>query len=118
MFPVLELLKFSSIYTDWPTFRDLFSSMVKDDNALPSLQELHYLKVSLIDEPAQLIFNMPTTGDNFVRAWNTLLERYDNKRVLMNTNLGKLFGLKVLTKENASDLRALVIDTCEIIGAL
>lgn len=46
MFPALELPKFSSIYTKWPIFRDLFPTMVKNDNAHPSVQKLHFLKVS------------------------------------------------------------------------
>ncbi|XP_033224667.1 uncharacterized protein LOC117177819 [Belonocnema kinseyi] len=92
--------------------------MVKDDVTLPPVQKLHYLKASLTDEPAQLLGNMSITGDNFERAWATLMQRYDNERALIIAYLGKLFGLESVTKELVSGLCSLLNDTCEVIGWL
>lgn len=117
-FPRLELPKFSGIYTEWPTFRDLFDSMVRKDTDLPMVQKLHYLKVSVTGEPAQLIASIPTTENNFERAWQTLVKRYDNARLLVNSYLAKLFSLKPMSRESSTELRSLLNDTCEIVGAL
>lgn len=87
------------------------------DSLFATVKKLHYFKVSFADELAQLICSISTTEDDFVRTWNTLVERYDYKRTLINSYLGRLFGLKVSTKKSAVDLRTLVNDTCEIIRA-
>ncbi|XP_033212097.1 uncharacterized protein LOC117169707 [Belonocnema kinseyi] len=117
-FPRLELPKFSGVYMEWPAFRDLFDSMVRRDTELPNVQKIHYLKLSVSGEPAQLIASIPTTEVNFDRAWQALVKRYDNAPLLVNSYLTKLFSLKSLSKESSTELRSLLDDTCEVISAL
>lgn len=56
---------------EWPTFRDLFVSMVRKDADLLIVQKLHYLKVSVSGKPTQSIAIIPTNEDNFEGAWQT-----------------------------------------------
>ncbi|XP_033221181.1 uncharacterized protein LOC117175583 [Belonocnema kinseyi] len=117
-FPWLELPKFSGVYMEWPAFRDLFDSIVRRDTELPNVQKIHYLKLSVSGEPAQLMASIPTTEVNFERAWQTLIKKYDNARLLVSSYLTKLFSLKLMSKESSTELRSLLNDTCEVIGAL
>ncbi|KMQ92410.1 hypothetical protein RF55_7600 [Lasius niger] len=45
--PRIQLPHFSGKYEDWPSFRDLFASIISRDNSLTNVKRLHYLKTSL-----------------------------------------------------------------------
>ena len=66
-------------------------------------------------EPAQLLTNIHTTGHNFERAWNILITKYDNKRVLV---ISYLDILKPIVKKNARELRFLLNDSYQAIEIL
>lgn len=74
---------FTGRYEDWPTFRDLFQSIIGRDGSLSDVKKLHYLKVSLKSDAEALIKNIPTTAENYQRAWTTLSEQFENKRLLV-----------------------------------
>ncbi|XP_046625026.1 uncharacterized protein LOC124307432 [Neodiprion virginianus] len=79
--PRIELPTFAGSYSEWEPFYDLFSSMVRENSQLLEVEKLHYLKTSVTDEPLQLIKNISLTAENFPRAWETLVSRYENKRL-------------------------------------
>ncbi|XP_046487903.1 uncharacterized protein [Neodiprion pinetum] len=83
-----------------------------------SVEKLHYLKTSLTDEPSQLIKNIALTAENFPRAWETLVSRYENKRLLTDSHLATLFAIPRVTKKSSSELKSLHSNTCEALGAL
>lgn len=114
--PKIDLPKFSGEYHEWPSFRDLFKSMVSFNKDIPAVAKLHYLKSQVTDEAARYIANIPVTGDNFARAWEALTNRYENKRVI--TYLDRLFNVKPITQRSSSQLKSLLSTVKEVIGAL
>lgn len=48
--PKLNLPRFAGDFTEWPAFRDLFTSMVRTSTSLTPIEKLHYLKMSLTKE--------------------------------------------------------------------
>ncbi|XP_046601937.1 uncharacterized protein LOC124295559 [Neodiprion lecontei] len=85
---------------------------------LSEVEKLHYLKTSVTDEPLQLIKNISLTAENFPRAWETLVSRYENKRLLTDSHLATLFAIPRVTKKSSSELKSLHSNTCEAFGAL
>nr|XP_022912851.1 uncharacterized protein LOC111423757 [Onthophagus taurus] len=73
--PRIDLPKFSGDYLQWKHFHDLFDSMVKSNSELSLVEKLHYLKMSVTEEPAQLLKNIAICEDNFARAWDILIDR-------------------------------------------
>ncbi|XP_075155734.1 uncharacterized protein LOC142229085 [Haematobia irritans] len=69
---------------------------------IPAIQKMWYLKANLSGEAERLIRHLDLTEGNYTTAWNTLKDRYDNKRVLVSTILQKLFGWGNLTAESKS----------------
>ncbi|XP_068993478.1 uncharacterized protein [Neodiprion pinetum] len=116
--PRIELPTFAGSYSEWKPFHDLFSSMVRENSQLSEVGKLHYLKISVTDEPLQLIKNMSLTAENFPRAWETLVSRYENKRLLTDSHLATLFAIPRVTKKSSSELKSLHSNTCEALGAL
>ncbi|XP_046142834.1 uncharacterized protein LOC123988088 [Osmia bicornis bicornis] len=116
--PKLVLPKFAGHHKKWTPFRDLFQSMVSDNASIPEVEKLHYLKMSVTGEAAQLISNLSVTSDNFKLAWQVLSDRHENRRVLVDTQLDLLFSVKRLQRELATELKRLYGTTNEVIGAL
>ncbi|XP_070159809.1 uncharacterized protein [Polyergus mexicanus] len=83
--PRIQLPQFSELYEDWPSFRDLFHSLIGKDESAADVEKLHYLKACLKGEAELMIRSLPTTGENFNRAWKVLTDYYENKRLLVRS---------------------------------
>lgn len=116
--PRISLPTFNGEYNSWRTFHDLFASIIRNNHDLSNVEKMHYLKTSVTGEASRLISNLPVSGDNFAIAWEILVSRYENKRLLITAQLDKLANLKPLKTKSASGLRALSTAISETIGAL
>nr|XP_012152152.1 PREDICTED: uncharacterized protein LOC105664039 [Megachile rotundata] len=116
--PKIVLPVFSGEYNNWSNFRDLFQSLIIDNDSLSLVEKLHYLKTSLSGEPALLLQNISVTGDNFERAWRCITERYQYLRVLIHAQLTSLTSHPTMKKESAQELKGLVDGTTDSVQAL
>ncbi|XP_077275741.1 uncharacterized protein LOC143904736 [Temnothorax americanus] len=105
--PRIQLPEFTGKYEAWPAFRDLFHSIIGKDGATTSVEKLHYLKSCLKDEAELLVRSLPTTDENFDRAWKTLADYYENKRLLVRSIVKRFWqqeelpgGVLALTPED------------------
>lgn len=108
--PKLPLPKFNGEYNSWPSFRDLFKSLVMENRSLSNLERLHYLRLSVTDRAAETICHVPLVGDAFPVAWEALESRYGNLRVLIDNQLANLFADTTKTdhqRESAAFLQQL-----------
>lgn len=74
--------------------------------------------MSLSGEPFQHLKNIAKFGENFARAWESLVARYENKRILIDAQLASLFAIRKVKAENFADIKWLLGDTKEALGAL
>ncbi|XP_071054978.1 uncharacterized protein [Onthophagus taurus] len=116
--PRIDLPKFSGDYLQWKHFHDLFDSMVKSNSELSLVEKLHYLKMSVTEEPAQLLKNIAICEDNFARAWDILIDRYENKGILIDSHLSVLLSTRSIKHESSSELKRLISEIKENLGAL
>ena len=105
--PKLNLPVFSGNCMEWTSFFDLFKGAVIDNNSLQGSQNLQYLKASVKGDAAKLLASIPVTDHNFDIAMNTLMNRYENKRIIIRTHLHSIVSYRSLTTDNARDLRNL-----------
>lgn len=116
--PRIDIPKFSGTYSEWSNFRDLFTSIIIENADLSAIEQLHYLKMSLSGEPSQHLKNIAMFGDNFTRTWDQLVARYKNKRILINAYLNSLMDTRKVKNENSVDIKRLLGDVKEALGAL
>lgn len=116
--PKIEIPKFNGDISNWPEFRDLFASLIHNKSNIPKIEKLQYLKMNLSDSAAGVIKHLQVSGKHYDSAWNALNKRYNNKRLLINTHLKRLFSLKYVNSENSKELRELLDETKEIICML
>lgn len=116
--PKITIPSFSGKYTEWVTFRDLFMSMIHNNESLDDVQKLQYLKGYLNGEAEQLIRYIPVTGCNYAQCWRQLEERYSNKKYLSHSILKRLLSQKNATSENAAFLKDLIDTSSDCLNAL
>lgn len=116
--PRLELPTFNGDHIEWLTFRDMFSSLVVNNESLSPVEKLYYLRSHLRDSASLLLKHTPLTDNNFQKAWDSLTSYYDNKRVLVDSMLHSLFSTKCLQHESAKDLEELYTTFSQIIRSL
>ncbi|XP_011858553.1 PREDICTED: uncharacterized protein LOC105556088 [Vollenhovia emeryi] len=116
--PRIQLPTFSGKYEDWPPFRDLFKSLIVADTSISNVTRLHYLKTSLKGEAESLVSSLPTTEKNFKRAWQTLVNHYENTRILVRSFYSKYTALPKMKTESPSELRKLFHHMTSTVSAL
>jgi len=105
--PPIKLPPFDGNFSEWETFRDRFNTLIIQNRALTDFARMHYLASSLKGRALDSISTLAITADNFTVAWETLTQRFENKRRLLSSHFSTLLGLSVVTKESASALQAL-----------
>lgn len=105
--PTLKLPTFSGSIEKWLEFRDIFLSLVHNNNQLDEIQKFYYLRSCLQGDAAQVVESIPVTLDNYDVAWTSLTDRYENKRLIVFSYVKSLFDVPVVVRENSTELRHL-----------
>jgi len=102
--PKLNLPTFSGKYDEWFPFFNIFNLVIHSNTSLSNTQRFQYLRASLTDD-ASVISSLELSNANYDVAWAILKERYDNKRVIIQTHVNAILDLPTMTRENPIDLR-------------
>lgn len=114
----LKLPTFDELIKDWPHFKDLFSSLIHDNESISGIQKFQYLLSCLSNEPHNLARTLPVTATNYPIVWEQLLSRYDDKRRLAVYYLDKILNLSPVNSELPKQLRQLLDTSSENFIAL
>lgn len=82
-------------------FRDTFTSLVHDNSQLSLIQKFHYLLSAVSGSAAATVKSVPLTDANYPIVWQSLNDRFDNKRVLLSAHMDALFRISPI-KPNPS----------------
>lgn len=116
--PPINIPQFSGDYLQWLSFRDIFTSLIRNDQSLSDVEKYHYLKSNITGEAEQLLKNFAVTSANYEKAWQILEDRYNNKRVIVNNIINRLLNQKKITFECARALRELLDTTQQCLHTL
>ncbi|XP_058816032.1 uncharacterized protein LOC131679338 [Topomyia yanbarensis] len=106
--PDVKLPVFSGNLDGWLNFHDLFVSLVHSSVELSNIQKFYYLRSSLSGDALKLIQTIPLSANNYVVAWNLLVEHFQNPARLKQSYVDALFEFPSLKRESASELHSLV----------
>lgn len=104
----IRIPTFDGNFAKWRAFRDLFQSLVCDNQDLSDVQKMHHLKSSLQGEAAGVIESWAVTQANFDVAWERLQEVYDDEYQIVNAHLRNLFDMPYLRTANYAEMRRLI----------
>lgn len=103
--PRVIIEPFSGLYSQWPSFKDLYKASVHSNDALSDSHKFQLLKSFLRGEAADLIRYIPVTDLNYSEAWEKLQARYDKRKSVVNSLIEKFVKQKPLQHFNVPDLR-------------
>lgn len=109
--PKLQLSKFSGIHKEWLEFFNMFKALVHEDTELSPLAKFQYLRSCLTDQAARLIQSLDITPENYTKAIDMLMARYDNKRFIFQSHIVDIFSIQAVHKPSLETLRDFIDST-------
>lgn len=115
--PKLSLQTFDGNYSKWKPFKDMFTALIIQNSALSDVERLHYLKSSLKGDAEQFVSHVSIDSDSFTSTWQNIVQRFENKRVLIATHMDSILNIPTCTR-TASALNKLIITVNQALDAL
>ncbi|XP_075167635.1 uncharacterized protein LOC142239744 [Haematobia irritans] len=109
---------FRGDYIAWPSFRDMFKAVYIDCTSISPVEKLFYLRQTTQGEALEIVKKSPLTNEGFETAWANLKDSYENKRVLVNSQLKILFNLSPVKSEAALEIKRLQREINNVMYAL
>ncbi|XP_055620544.1 uncharacterized protein LOC129764919 [Toxorhynchites rutilus septentrionalis] len=106
----VPLPTFDGQYRNWAKFKAMFQDLMStstDSNAI----KLYHLEKALIGDASGVIDASTIRDNNYEHAWRILENRFDNKRLIIDTHIQGIKNLKQMTRKSSKELRDL-IDEC------
>lgn len=103
----VPLPTFDGQYENWPKFKAIFTDLMQkslDSDAI----KLYHLEKSLVDAASGSIDAQTIKDNNYQLAWETLEERYENQRLIIDLHISGILQLKQMTKKSSKELRNLI----------
>ncbi|XP_046865643.1 uncharacterized protein LOC124459905 [Drosophila willistoni] len=88
---------FTGDYFKWPTFRDLFTAIYISDSRISPVEKLYQANL--------IVAKFPLTNDGFETAWNALKQRFENNRLIVNSQFRALLDLPQISHESGKALQ-------------
>lgn len=93
--PAIQIPIFTGQPAEWMSFWDLFDSLVNTRD-ISEAEKHYYLRASLAGEALTLVRQLPIDGSSYSVAVQLLRNRYQNKRLLVDTYLGRIMNLSTV----------------------
>lgn len=106
--PKLNLKIFSGDIKEFPTFIDMFDSLVHTNSSMSDMDKFIYLLSVLTNEPLNLVKRTKFIADNYLTAYENLCKTYTNQRDLANVYWKEISETPLLSTENAQMLKTLL----------
>lgn len=110
--PKITLPKFNGDVSSWPSFYELYNTLIHNNSQLLSIEKYQYLISSLSGETIHVVSNLPLSAEHYRVAYDLLVGRYQNKRRLATHYWNSIAYSKEL-KSNSRDALQALLDTFE-----
>jgi hypothetical protein len=88
--PQLSIRNFSGHLPDWIILQETFMSLVGNNTNIPKVQKFHYLLPAIKSDAMRVIQHIQINEEGLQIAWELLLERYENERLITNTHIDNI----------------------------
>ncbi|UYV73846.1 hypothetical protein LAZ67_11001122 [Cordylochernes scorpioides] len=97
--------------SNWLSFREIFNSTINSNQTLTEIQKFQYLNASVKGPAEKLIRGFPISDRNYQQAWDTLCNRFNNRRELAFSQINKIFSIRPLKSITTGSLYE-ILDVC------
>ena len=105
--PPCDIEIFCGDYLNWPSFRDLFTAVYINNTQLSKVEKLFHLNAKTSGDAKEVVSKAALTNDGFDIAWQNLKQRFENKRILVNSQLRLLYNLPNICTESGEAIKRL-----------
>ncbi|UYV71339.1 TIGD4 [Cordylochernes scorpioides] len=109
--PKINLPIFNGDSANWLSFREIFNSTINSNQTLTEIQKFQYLNASVKGPAEKLIRGFPISDRNYQQAWDTLCNRFNNRRELAFSQINKIFSIRPLKSISTGSLYE-ILDVC------
>ncbi|XP_055633144.1 uncharacterized protein LOC129773556 [Toxorhynchites rutilus septentrionalis] len=106
--PQIKLQTLDGNIDEWLSFRDLYLLLIHHKTDLLEVEKFNYLKGCLAGEAKALVDPLAITRGNYQVAWETLMKRYNDSKLLIRRQIQALFRMPTLVEESGAELQALL----------
>ncbi|XP_055632973.1 uncharacterized protein LOC129773401 [Toxorhynchites rutilus septentrionalis] len=106
----VPLPTFDGQYRNWPKFKAMFQDLMSTSTESNAIK-LYHLEKALIGDASGVIDASTIRDNNYEHAWRILENRFDNKRLIVDTHIQSIKNLNHMTRKSSKELRDL-IDEC------
>ncbi|XP_075162921.1 uncharacterized protein LOC142235555 [Haematobia irritans] len=105
--PILQNPKFAGDYSEWPDFYSMFRTVIGEDNDLTKIEKFQHLRSCLTGSALDTIRSLEIIEENYDKAIDLLIKRFDNKRLNFQAHIRDIFGLSSVEDGSVAKLRHL-----------
>lgn len=116
--PPIKIETFDGSYEKWIQYKAMFNAAISSYGELTTMQKFHYLRSSLGPDPLKVIGLLDFVAENYEKAWERLEERYSNKRLIVDSHLKGVMGLKKMSQESSNEIYRILDESNNHIGDL
>lgn len=98
--PPITLPTFNGKYCSWLEFKDIFINLVDENESLSNIQKFYYLRASLDKNVLEVIQSIEVSATNYSVAWQFLVDRFENKALMIHNHIQGIFEHHNLTSES------------------
>jgi len=103
--PKVMIPEFDGNINKWEDFHgDMFVSVIHNDQKIPLIKKMHYLKGYLKGNATGVISRMELNAENYETAWELIVQRYDNPQWRLESDLHDLFETEPLTEASVEGI--------------
>lgn len=104
--PKLELFTFDGNIENFNTFFETFCSLVHNQTSIPKIDKFHYLLSCTKGSALNIVRSVPISANNYELVWQSLLDKYQDNRMLAGRYLDKMLTFSPLQKESTDHLNS------------
>ena len=116
--PQISLPTFDGDITEWASFLELFDAVLASSGNLDDVNKLFYLKSAPKGNAFKIVESLATTGANYKEARDLLINRFGNRRCVVQGHLRGLMEQPDVKPRSLNSLRLLLDTTNKHIAAL
>lgn len=100
--PPIQIPFFDGRIENWPVFYESFKSNIHCNINLTDSQRVQYLIGNLKGTALQITAGIIPSGENYASIWNSLVQKYQDKRALGSHYMSNILNIKPATNNSAS----------------
>ncbi|KAI8441772.1 hypothetical protein MSG28_005461 [Choristoneura fumiferana] len=118
--PRIDIPDFDGDIQKFPLFIESFRTIVHNNPALGNAERIHYLISKLKGKAQSICVGIAPTPDNYRVLYETLVDKYEDKRAIAISYLENILNLKPLSagKANAANLESYIDQFSTSVAAL